>query len=318
MNIAKILKYCPIGTKLYSPIVGEIKLNEVKGSYIEGVYTSIRGNNMSIVFTQEGKNPGSNGECMLFPSKEQHDWNKFRIPVKKGDIMMLIDEGFPFIANGIITKEGGLEYICGVSKEPNCLQISGLNNSCTLWTDEFCIPASEEAKKELFDKIAESGYKWNADTLKLEKIEPRFKEGDFIKNMQGTIYLVSKVYNNGTMHIEAALSTTSNLITNFSTTQSFDDMSLATEEEKNKLLSALVREGCKYDKEQHKLVKQEFKPFDKVLVRDCSNQKWAINMFSYYNKEDKDFPYVCISDCFSYCIPYKGNEYLVGTNKQPK
>ena len=58
--------------------------------------------------------------------------------------------------------------------------------------------------------------------------------------------------------------------------------------------------------------KCEFKPFDRVLVRDYPNQKWTVNLFSYYNKEARDFPYVCTNGCFSYCIPYAGNEYLVG------
>lgn len=58
--------------------------------------------------------------------------------------------------------------------------------------------------------------------------------------------------------------------------------------------------------------KSKFKPFDRVLVRDYPNQKWTINLFSYYNKEAKDFPYVCTNGCFSYCIPYAGNEHLVG------
>lgn len=58
--------------------------------------------------------------------------------------------------------------------------------------------------------------------------------------------------------------------------------------------------------------KSKFKPFDKVLVRDDLNEEWSINLFSYYDKEDGDFPYVCISGRYEYCIPYEGNEYFVG------
>lgn len=43
------------------------------------------------------------GECMLFPSYEQRDWNKFRLPVKQGDIMMTMDKR-AFITNGKIDK----------------------------------------------------------------------------------------------------------------------------------------------------------------------------------------------------------------------
>lgn len=63
------------------------------------------------------------------------------------------------------------KYICGID-------LSGkfrLTHYGVGWTLDFYIPASEEAKKELFDKMEEAGYKWNADTLELEKIVPKFK-----------------------------------------------------------------------------------------------------------------------------------------------
>ena len=82
----------------------------------------------------------------------------------------------------------------------------------------------------------------------------------------------------------------------------------------NTLYSTLVREGYKYDKEQHKLMKQEFKPFDKVLVRDDINEEWIPSIFGCYEDEvDKDFPYVCLNGRYCYCIPYEGNEHLLNT-----
>ncbi len=56
-----------------------------------------------------------------------------------------------------------------------------------------------------------------------------------------------------------------------------------------------------------------FKPFDKVLVRDDINEKWSINLFSYYDGEDQTFPYVCASGRYACCIPYEGNEHLLNT-----
>ena len=89
--------------------------------------------------------------------------------------------------------------------------------------------------------------------------------------------------------------------------------------DRNTLYSTLVREGYKYDKEQHKLMKQEFKPFDKVLVRDDINEKWILSIFGCYEDEvDADFPYVCLNGRYGYCIPYEGNEHLLNTTKSPK
>lgn len=56
-----------------------------------------------------------------------------------------------------------------------------------------------------------------------------------------------------------------------------------------------------------------FKPFDKVLVRDDGTQEWCANYFSHYRVYDKDYPYACIDSYYRYCIPYEGNEHLLGT-----
>lgn len=62
-----------------------------------------------------------------------------------------------------------------------------------------------------------------------------------------------------------------------------------------------------------------FKPFDKVLVRDGIDEKWSISLFSYHDeKKSQAFPYVCISGRYVHCIPYEGNEHLLGTPSTPK
>ena len=62
-----------------------------------------------------------------------------------------------------------------------------------------------------------------------------------------------------------------------------------------------------------------FKPFDKVLVRDDTNEKWILSIFGCYEDEvDTDFPYVCLNGRYRYCIPYEGNEHLLNTPKSPK
>ena len=60
--------------------------------------------------------------------------------------------------------------------------------------------------------------------------------------------------------------------------------------------------------------KHEFKPFDKVLVRMTVNDTWCCDFFSHMNGDT----YVCICDAFTFCIPYEGNQDLVGTTKMPK
>lgn len=178
------------------------------------------------------------------------------------------------------------------------------------WTSEFCIPASEEARKKLFDKIAEAGYKWNADSLKLEKIEPEFKEGEVLIKY-GTLFLSTGIIKKDVIQAYCLRGDGTFMDCGVSISSLLE---LASEEDRNKLFSAMAKGGYRYDKEQHKLVKQKFKPFDKVLVRDDVNNKWVPSIFLCYEDEvDKDFPYVCLNGRFGYCIPYKGNEHALGT-----
>ena len=62
-----------------------------------------------------------------------------------------------------------------------------------------------------------------------------------------------------------------------------------------------------------------FKPFDRVLVRDDDIDEWHIDFFEGMNK-DKDAPfwYRCLNYSWEHCIPYEGNEHLLGTTGEPK
>lgn len=62
--------------------------------------------------------------------------------------------------------------------------------------------------------------------------------------------------------------------------------------------------------------KPQFKPFDKVLVRDSDHSKWECDIFSHLG--DKEGIFVCISDWWRQCIPYEGNEHLLGTIDNPE
>ena len=77
INLTKILKGCPRGTKFYSSVLGEVELLEIKEGYpYPIVLRCFNGDKMYI--TVEGMLfPTYNGECTLFPSKDQRDWSKF-------------------------------------------------------------------------------------------------------------------------------------------------------------------------------------------------------------------------------------------------
>lgn len=63
-----------------------------------------------------------------------------------------------------------------------------------------------------------------------------------------------------------------------------------------------------------KKLELQFKPFDKVLVRDEDWNNWNIDFFGY--KSGTGF--MCLLKWWKQCVLYAGNEHLVGTSDNPK
>ena len=87
LNLVEILKDCPKGTKLYSTICGDVELVGVRPEddvYPIGVK---KPNYISTdYFTKDGRVYNEcDGECTLFPSREQRDWSKFKQKQPKFD-----------------------------------------------------------------------------------------------------------------------------------------------------------------------------------------------------------------------------------------
>lgn len=79
IDLRKILKDCPKGTKLYSPIFGEVEFIDIHNDAEYPIITKKGAYNPN--FTDEGLYYADEGEeCLLFPSKDQRDWSKFTAP----------------------------------------------------------------------------------------------------------------------------------------------------------------------------------------------------------------------------------------------
>ena len=67
--------------------------------------------------------------------------------------------------------------------------------------------------------------------------------------------------------------------------------------------------------------KHQFKPFDRVLVRDYDSQNWKCGIFSQY-MQDVQYKYLCVGNTYMQCIPYnEETKHLLGTTEpyeQPK
>ena len=58
----------------------------------------------------------------------------------------------------------------------------------------------------------------------------------------------------------------------------------------------------------------EFKPKEWVLTRDDDDEEWTLNIFSH---KSKDY-FHCVSSMWEQCLPYEGNEHLLGTSDSPE
>lgn len=223
-NLINILKHCPEGTKLYSPIYGEVTFTRI--SIINTILvkaTKSNGEITSVDFNRFGRFSGefSNSECVLFPSKDQRDWDKFRIPAKKGDIMMFDDKSAVFMIDAM--TDNYVTIIAYVDK------YSTFRTGGQMLLNY--IPASKDMKKKFFDAMDKAGYTWDGETLRKKQ-------------------------------------------------------------------------------------KSQFKPFEKVLVRDSESDKWRCAFYSHY-EPNGIYHYGTIIGMYAMCIPFEGNEHLVGTTKNP-
>lgn len=100
----------------------------------------------------------------------------------------------------------------------------------------------------------------------------------------------------------------------------------ANDEQKTLFIAAAERYyGGKYNPETLQVEpvkviepKCSLKPFDKVLVRDSEDGVWKAGYFSNYDEDDVSLPYICVGSLYKLCIPYEGNEHLLGTDKSPE
>ena len=79
IDLTKILKDCPEGTKLYSTIFGEVEFKHIHNFNRTIEFKINTGRSFDVSY--EGKFfRNYDGECTLFPSKDQKDWSKFTAP----------------------------------------------------------------------------------------------------------------------------------------------------------------------------------------------------------------------------------------------
>ena len=75
------------------------------------------------------------------------------------------------------------------------------------------------------------------------------------------------------------------------------------------------KEERNWSKYISKKCRNNLKPFERVLCRNIIEERWKACLFSHYHSDDDDMVVTVGENCYRFCIPYAGNEHLLGTNK---
>ena len=305
IDIAAILKDKPKNTKLYSPIFGDVYFLGVEDNIIKVIH---RGK--LVIFFGDGRYYNyPESEPLLFPSKEMCDWSKFTW--KRGDVLI---------------NNAGYKIFFDKWENDDYTRFFGSVKVHCYDTEDYTLASREEAQE--FIKSTEKAYggKLNLETLEIEK-KTKFEDGDIAFADYGNrqyVFIVSGETGlsegyNSSIYLDLSGLTPSTAFRTSFFKKDLCELRLATEEEKKQLFSALEEKGKRWDSDKKAIVdvkpKWTPKPFDKVLVRDSKSSKWRANLFSHKNIDE---PYYCVYASWNYCIPYEGNEHLLGTTKNVK
>ena len=329
INIAAILKDKPQGTKLYNLLYNiDIELDTIVNTGTETIVwctDKIDNNDVCHRFYSEfGTIEGyPDGLQILLPSKEMQDWEKFSW--KRGDVL-ISDCGFVCIfkewASDDYTRFNGC-YFDGM-------------------------PNAETAKYSKLDNNTAYGYireienrcggKLNIETLEIEK-QTEFKDRDVVVTdavpslcYSKCIFILKGDFNTGescaNSYIFYNIDNNDFCFDVLDTEIRDRNIHLATEEEKLILFDALAKKGKAWDAEKKLVVdlktKCEFKPMDLCLMKyigQYNNRGWELCQYAYTEHrvsssgEQRDFYHAVGGEIYAECIPYKGNEHLLGTKK---
>lgn len=172
----------------------------------------------------------------------------------------------------------------------------------------------------------------SANRLLLEVPEyVTFKDGDVLSNEEGNYIFILNT--NGkyltSLYASLAAGTSLNISDDIAANENnIERYRLATDSEKQMMINALKASKNPKAKEYLKRFfgieekpKYEFKSFDKVLVKYYEDDDWEASLFirTIIDDQDGETKYECLNGTvFVYCIPFEGNEYLLGITENPE
>lgn len=151
LNLVEILKDCPKGTKLYLTTLGEVEFCQIDSGILP---IRIKHKEVGDVWlTQEGKAYKTfGGECILFPSKEQRNWSKFKATWYQKDkfnpnILQPFDKVLVREHRNSVWKCNLFSYIINTEEHYPIKCIGGVYKYCIPYNDDtkHLVGTTEEA-----------------------------------------------------------------------------------------------------------------------------------------------------------------------------
>lgn len=342
INIAEILKNKPQGTKLYNLLYNiDVELDTIVTTGTKTIVwctDKIDNNDVCHRFYSEfGTIEGyPDGLQILLPSKEMRDWSKFAW--KKGDVLKNTAYERSVIFDGFLNDD----YTYFKGKHPlDCSDKFNIKyyEECNCFTGNYRLESTDAAKTYINTLEKKLGGKLNREILVVEKPHPEFKDGDIAtmhKEGCDIVFIFNRLRTEGSFYYYAfhTLQTNNTGVIDCHITLSCawtffgGKMNFATDSEKQQLFGALAKEGKAWDAKKKMIVdlkpKYEFKPMDLCLMKyigKYNNRGWELCQYAYTEHrvsssgEQRDFYHAVGGEIYAECIPYKGNEHLLGTKK---
>lgn len=323
--VAEILKNKPHGIKLYSPIFGACTFCYIKDESSD-ICVRRPYNEMSY-FNFDGVYH-SGGERLLFPSNEMRDWSKF--VWERGNILVSNDGNTEVIFDKWY-DDTYTSFYCKhyFNNEDENKIVYYETFLCT--TERYSLEDKDSIQTYINTIEERFGGKLNRETLEIEKAQPEFRDGDIVATDAAPYSCYSKcifilkgdLYMKDSKAHSYVFYNINNKYIGFDKTDTRirdRKIHLATDSEKLQLFDMLTMKGKYWDAEKKQIVdikeEHQFKPFEKVLVRDYDNDVWRASFFS-HTRETLG-RYATAGLVWKQCIPYEGNEHLLGTKNNPK
>ena len=324
IDIFEILKNEEYGTELYTPKCGRVWYSGMANDKdsAKAIWTEDEAGREHF-FDKNGK-IYKEGEILLFPSKQMRDWSKF---FKKGDVLEY--------------KKENNQATClfdSYEDDKTRLRFTGLYtltkgkiwDTPTSWDIHDWVKSDRPAEyiKTIEERL---GGKLNRETLEIEKpAKLTFEVGKLYvfndEDEDGKVAVIGKVIgkneSDGTLTFGEQYDIENE---HFVTNETFYlNISLHKElREATELEAELFAKhrSIRLKEEKEAREQPDFKPFDKVLVRDGKEYEWFPALFVRDRGEGANYRYKVLplrsgkSSEYSCCIPYEGNENIIFTDR---